>query len=272
MSNRWYKEAVVYSLEVDLYQDSNGDGIGDFPGLIGRLDYLSRLGVTCLWLNPIHPSPNRDAGYDVSDYYGVDPRLGVSATSSSCVHEAGDRGLRVLLDLVVNHTSDEHPWFRRPAPPGPAVPRWYVWFGGRAAEQAGTASCSRACRRRRGPTTSEAGGVWYHHRFYDFEPDLNWANEAVRTRDPGDRVVLAAARVPRGFPWTRRRSSWSGAAQGLYRTDLRILDDLREHLQWIRNDAVLLCEANVDADVIPLYTGSVHGGRTTGRTCSSPSR
>ena len=103
MSNRWYKQAVIYSLEVDLFQDSNGDGCGDFQGLISRLDYLSRLGVTCLWLNPIHPSPMRDAGYDVSEYYAVDPRLGSLGDFVELCREAEERGIRVLLDLVVNH-------------------------------------------------------------------------------------------------------------------------------------------------------------------------
>src|SRR3954463_12044400 len=109
---RWYKEAVVYCLDVHTFQDSNGDGIGDLPGLISRLDYLARLGVTCLWLNPIHPSPHRDDGYDVPDHYGVDPRLGTLGDFANLLHEATNRGLRVIIDLVVNHTSDEHPWFR----------------------------------------------------------------------------------------------------------------------------------------------------------------
>src|SRR6478752_9105885 len=94
MSNRWYKQAVIYSLEVDTYQDSDGDGCGDFQGLVSRLDYLSRLGVTCLWLNPIHPSPMRDAGYDVSDYYGVDPRLGSLGDVVELFREAEERGIR----------------------------------------------------------------------------------------------------------------------------------------------------------------------------------
>src|SRR4029453_8805087 len=128
MSNRWYKQAVIYSLEVDAYQDSNGDGCGDFQGLISRLDSLSRLGVTALWLNPIHPSPMRDAGYDVSDYYAVDPRLGSLGDFVELCREAEERGIRVLLDLVVNHPSAEPPWFRsaRSSPDSP-FRDWYVW-------------------------------------------------------------------------------------------------------------------------------------------------
>ena len=112
MPERWYKEAVIYCLDVETFQDSNGDGIGDLAGLTSRLDYLERLGVTCLWLNPIHPSPNRDDGYDVADYYNVDPRIGTLGDFVQFMHEADNRGLRVIIDFVVNHTSDEHPWFR----------------------------------------------------------------------------------------------------------------------------------------------------------------
>ena len=101
MSERWYKEAVVYSLEVETFQDSDGDGYGDLQGLIGRLDYLARLGVTCLWLNPIHPTPNRDAGYDVSDYYGVDQRLGTLGDFAELPKQADQRGIRILLDLGI---------------------------------------------------------------------------------------------------------------------------------------------------------------------------
>ena len=128
MAGRWYKEAVIYSLEVDSFQDSDADGCGDLQGLISRLDYLARLGVTCLWLNPIHPSPQRDAGYDVTDYYAVDPRLGSLGDFVELCRHAQERGIRILLDLVVNHTSDEHPWFRsaRSAPDSP-YRDWYVW-------------------------------------------------------------------------------------------------------------------------------------------------
>ncbi|MCU1374772.1 MAG: alpha amylase catalytic region, partial [Actinomycetia bacterium] len=112
MAERWYKEAVIYCLDVETYQDANADGIGDLPGLISRLDHIDRLGATCLWLNPIHPTPNRDDGYDITDYYGVDPRIGTLGDFAELLHQAGNRGLRVIIDLVVNHTSDQHPWFQ----------------------------------------------------------------------------------------------------------------------------------------------------------------
>src|SRR5438309_4295637 len=128
MSERWYKEAVIYCVDVETFQDSDGDGWGDLPGLISRLDYLSRLGVTCLWLNPIHPTPHRDAGYDVSDYYAVDPRLGTLGDFVEFVHEAADHGIRIVIDLVVNHTSDQHPWFvAAKADPRSPYRDFYVW-------------------------------------------------------------------------------------------------------------------------------------------------
>ncbi len=128
MSARWYQEAVIYCVEVASFQDSDGDGRGDLRGLISRLDYLARLGVNCLWLNPIHPSPLRDNGYDVSDFYGIDPRLGSLGDFAELARRARERGIRIVLDLVVNHTSDEHPWFvsARSSPDSP-YRDWYVW-------------------------------------------------------------------------------------------------------------------------------------------------
>ncbi len=128
MSDRWYEKAVVYCLDIDTYADSDGDGCGDIRGLIGRLDYLARLGVTCLWLNPIHPSPDRDDGYDVEDFYNVHPRFGNLGDFAELLHQAGNLGIKVIIDLVVNHTSDQHPWFQsaRSDPDSP-YRDWYVW-------------------------------------------------------------------------------------------------------------------------------------------------
>ena len=110
-SDLWWKTAVVYCLDVETFLDSNGDGVGDLQGLAQRIDYLSQLGVTCLWLMPFYPSPDRDDGYDVSDFYGVDSRLGTHGDFVEVIRTARDRGMRVIVDLVINHTSDRHPWF-----------------------------------------------------------------------------------------------------------------------------------------------------------------
>ncbi len=109
ISDLWYKDAIVYSLSVGTFMDSNGDGYGDFPGLMRRLDYLQGLGVTTIWLMPFAPSPFRDDGYDVADYYGVDPRYGTLGDFVEFTQGCHQRGIRVLIDLVVNHTSNEHP-------------------------------------------------------------------------------------------------------------------------------------------------------------------
>lgn len=102
----WYKRAIIYALDVETFQDSNADGIGDFQGLISRLDYLATLGITCIWLLPFYPTPNRDNGYDVMDYYNVDGRLGNLGDFALFIREAGERGMKVIVDLVANHTSD----------------------------------------------------------------------------------------------------------------------------------------------------------------------
>ena len=123
----WWKNAIFYCLDVETFLDGNGDGCGDFHGLTQRVDYLADL-VTCLWLMPFQPSPNRDDGYDIVDYYAVDPRLGTLGDFVEFVRTARDRGLRVIADLVVNHTSREHPWFQAARAERHSVYRdFYVW-------------------------------------------------------------------------------------------------------------------------------------------------
>ncbi|HEX6921236.1 MAG TPA: alpha-amylase family protein, partial [Actinomycetes bacterium] len=260
MSERWYKEAVIYCVDVDTFQDSDGDGYGDLRGLISRLDYLSRLGVTCLWLNPIHPTPNRDDGYDVSDYYGVDPRLGSLGDFAELALEARERGIRIILDLVVNHTSDQHPWFQSAcADPGSPYRDWYVW------------SEQEPPDRRQGIvfpgeqtetwTWQEQAKAWYYHRFYDFQPDLDWSNPDVRAeikKVMGFWLQLGASgfRVDAApFVLEQVQAGVDPAPK-----DFSILDDWRQDLQWRKGDAVLLCEANVEPDEVPRYCGGRAGG------------
>jgi maltose alpha-D-glucosyltransferase/alpha-amylase len=260
VSERWYKEAVIYCVEVDCFQDSNGDGCGDLPGLTSRLDYLARLGVTCLWLNPIHPSPLRDGGYDVSDYYAVDPRLGSLGDFVELTTQARSRGIRVLLDLVVNHTSDQHPWFQS-ARSDPTSPYrdWYVWSRDEPPDR--TQGIVFPGEQTETWTFDSTAGEWYFHRFYDFQPDLNWTNPDVRGEI---RKVMAfwLQLGASGFridaaPFVLEQIA-PGAVSGPL--DFKILDDWRQDVQWREAQAVLLCEANVSADDLPKYCAAVPGG------------
>ena len=125
----WYKDTVIYELPVRAFSDSNADGVGDFAGLMQKLDYLQDLGVTCLWLLPFFPSPLRDDGYDISDYLSIHPSYGTMEDFQAFLAAAHDRGLQVMIELVLNHTSDQHPWFQaaRRAPPGSVERDYYVW-------------------------------------------------------------------------------------------------------------------------------------------------
>jgi len=127
MENRWFKNAVIYSVDVDTFRDGNGDGIGDFIGLRQGLSYLAGLGVTCVWLLPFYDSPDRDDGYDIMDYLSVHPHLGDLGDFADFMSEANDRGIRVIIDLVVNHTSDQHPWFQAARRNDPKYRGYYVW-------------------------------------------------------------------------------------------------------------------------------------------------
>jgi maltose alpha-D-glucosyltransferase/alpha-amylase len=125
----WYKNAVLYCLDVGTFADGNGDGIGDLRGLADRLPYLAGIGVTCIWLLPFYPSPRRDDGYDIQDYDNVDPRYGTLGDFVDFMRQADEFGIRVIVDLVVNHTSDAHPWFQAArTDPKSSYRDWYVWF------------------------------------------------------------------------------------------------------------------------------------------------
>jgi maltose alpha-D-glucosyltransferase / alpha-amylase len=259
MTERWYKEAVIYCLDVDTFQDSDGDGYGDLRGLISRLDYLSRLGVTSLWLNPIHPSPGRDDGYDVSDFYGVHPRIGSLGDFAELVHEASGRGIRVMMDLVVNHTSDEHPWFvsARSSPDSP-YRDWYVWSETEPPDR--TQGMVFPGEQKETWTWCEEAQAWYYHRFYDFMPDLDTANPEVwaeikKIMAFWTQLGVAGFRMD-AVPFVIEQTV-PGEPAGT--KDFEKLTDLRAHLSWRKGDAVLLAEANVEPDQLPEYFGDKSG-------------
>ena len=251
----WYKNAVVYSLDVETFLDASGDGCGDFEGLSRRLDYLEALGVDAVWLAPFQPSPRRDDGYDISDYYGVDPRFGSGGDFVEFMREADSRGIRVLIDLVVNHTSDRHPWFREARKTRSPIHDWYVWSKRRPTnfrkgvvfpgEQTQTWTYDRIARE------------YYFHRFYDFQPDLNMDNPRVREevrRIMGFWLQLGVAgfRVD-AVPFVLEEAPRSRKKPT---THFEYLKEFREFLQWRVGNAVLLGEANVPPDqTLPYFAG-----------------
>jgi maltose alpha-D-glucosyltransferase/alpha-amylase len=184
----WYKDAVVYQLHIKAFFDSNDDGFGDFRGLASKLDYIQELGVNTIWLLPFYPSPQRDDGYDVSDYRNVNPQYGTRDDFRRFVGEAHRRGLRVITELVMNHTSDQHPWFQasRRAPPGSTKRDFYVWsdsdlkYSGTRIIFTDTETSNWAW--------DPVAKAYYWHRFFSHQPDLNFDNPLVL------RVMLRAMR------------------------------------------------------------------------------
>jgi maltose alpha-D-glucosyltransferase / alpha-amylase len=256
MSARWYQEAVIYCVEVASFQDSDSDGHGDLRGLISRLDYLARLGINCLWLNPIHPSPLRDNGYDVTDFYGIHPKLGTLGDFAEFCRRAHERGIKIVLDLVVNHTSDEHPWFTS-ARSGPESPHrhWYVWSAEEPPNKhQGTVFPGEQTETW---TYDEQAAAWYFHRFYEFQPDLNWSNPDVRAeiaKVMGFWLQLGVS----GFRIDAAPFVIEDVSPGVDPgpKDFSILDSWRSETQWQVGDSVLLCEANVPPGDVAAFTGS----------------
>jgi maltose alpha-D-glucosyltransferase/alpha-amylase len=175
----WYKDAIIYQIHVKSFADANNDGVGDFPGLISRLDYIAELGVNTIWLLPFYPSPRLDDGYDIADYRGVHPDYGSLADVKRFIAAAHDRGIRVIAELVVNHTSDQHPWFQRArlAKPGSIYRDFYVWSNDDR-KYAGTRVIFVDSERSNW-TWDDTAKAYYWHRFYHHQPDLNFDNPRV---------------------------------------------------------------------------------------------
>src|SRR6266446_9924519 len=171
----WWQRGVIYQIYPRSFKDSNGDGIGDLRGIIQQLDYLAWLGVDAMWISPIYPSPMVDFGYDVSDYTDVDPLFGDLATFDELLQQAHERHLNVAIDFVINHTSDQHPWFRESRSSRDAPRRdWYVWVDAKGEGQAPNnwQSWFGHSAWKFDPTTNQ----YYYHHFYTEQPDLNWRN------------------------------------------------------------------------------------------------
>ncbi len=177
---RWYKDAIIYQVHVKSFFDSNDDGIGDFPGLISKLDYIAELGVDTIWLLPFYPSPRRDDGYDIAEYMAVHPDYGSIEDFEQLVAQAHARGIRIVTELVINHTSDQHPWFQRArtAPAGSPGRDFYVWSD---TDQEYEGTRIIFCDTEKNPTGPGIRwpGSTFWHRFYSHQPDLNFDNPAV---------------------------------------------------------------------------------------------
>ncbi len=175
----WYKDAIIYEIHVRAFQDSNADGIGDFPGLMSRLDYLQDLGVTCLWLLPFFPSPLRDDGYDIANYVDVNPSYGTLDDFKQFIDAAHLRGMQVMIELVINHTSDQHPWFQaaRLAPPGSPEREMYVWSD--TDKKYDGVRIIFTDTEKSNWTWDDTAKAFYWHRFFSHQPDLNFDNPRV---------------------------------------------------------------------------------------------
>lgn len=255
INDLWYKNAVIYSLSVETYMDSDGDGIGDFKGLTRRLDYLQGLGITAIWLMPFQPSPQRDNGYDISDYYGVDPRYGTLGDFVEFAHGCKQRGMRLLIDLVVNHTSDQHPWFQEAhRDPESKYRDWYVWSKKKPAHS--TDGIVFPGVQKTTWTRDAAAKAYYFHRFYYFQPDLNTANPDVQA----EILKIMGFWLQLGVSGFRMDAvpfviAEKGADVGKPVEHYDMLRSFREFLQWRQGDAVVLAEANVLPDTDMEYFG-----------------
>ncbi len=243
-SDVWWKNAVMYCVDVETFLDSNGDGCGDLPGLTDRIDYLAGIGVSCLWLMPFYPSVQRDDGYDITDFYGIDGRLGTPGDFVELIRTAADRGIRVIADLVMNHTSDQHPWFQAGRDRDSPYHDFYVWADEKPPEKPGDVVFPD--QEKSNWKYDPKAKRWYLHRFYSHQPDLNVANPQVR--DEIAQVVgywlqqgLAGFRVD-AVPFLIEPI---GTPAGAIEDPHAILRELRRAMGRRRGDAILMGEVNL---------------------------
>ena len=249
----WYKSAILYCLDVEKYQDANGDGVGDFEGLMRRLDYLQGLGVTCVWLQPFYPSPNRDNGYDVTDYYGVHAKHGSLGDFVAFMQHADALGIRVIVDIVVNHTSVDCPWFQRARNGDRFYRDWYVWSDIRPKNHKD--GIVFPGQQTTTWTFDKKAGQYYFHRFYAHQADLNTWHPYVRAeiqKIMGFWLQLGVS----GFrldavPFLIEKKG-AGVEQQM---DFNLLKEMRDFLQWRSGEAIMLAEANVPPDESLNYFG-----------------
>lgn len=250
----WYKDAIIYELHVKAFYDSNADGIGDFPGLVEKLDYLQDLGINCIWLLPFYKSPLRDDGYDISDYRAILPEYGTMRDFRYFVKEAHQRGIRVLIELVLNHTSDQHPWFQEARQSRTSKKRnFYVWSDDPTKyKEARIIFCDTE---KSNWTWDPTAGQYYWHRFFSHQPDLNFDNPIVcrtilNTLSYWLKTGVDGFRLD-AVPYLFEREGTN--CENLPETHA-YLKALRQRLEKKFKDRVLLAEANQwPADVRPYF-------------------
>ena len=250
----WYQTAVFYELYVRAFQDSNGDGHGDLQGVIQRLDYLADLGIDCIWLLPTFPSPLVDDGYDIADYYGVHPDYGTVDDFKALIDAAHARGLRVIADLILNHTSDQHPWFQASRRRQEPYTDYYVWSD--TDEKYADARVIFVDTESSNWTWNEERGQYFWHRFYNQQPDLNFDSPAVQE----EMFKIARYWMDMGLdgfradavPYLFEREGTN--CENLPETHA-FLKQLRAMMDAEYPDAILLCEANQWPEEVRLYFG-----------------
>ena len=252
---QWFRDAVLYEVDVKRFYDSDGDGWGDLEGLRQRLDYIDRLGVDCIWLLPFYPSPMRDNGYDVADHYGVDDRIGSLADFRRLVDDAHDRGIKVLIDMVFNHTSDQHEWFQRAREdPDSAYREYYCWTDD--PESAYSTGNIFPDREEGVWSYDEAADAHYFHQFYHFQPDLDVSNPALQ-----DEIAAVLEfwldqgadgfRVDAVAPMTFRKGEDGHTLDDPHAFFRRLNRTVRE----AKEDAILLAEADDEPELLDEYFG-----------------
>lgn len=252
----WYRNSFIYNLDVDAFQDSDGDGIGDFKGLISRLDYLKELGVDVIWLSPFQPTPDNDDGYDITDYYGIDKRLGDERDFKSFIKAAKKHNIKVIMDLVLNHTSIEHPWYKAAREDTTSGKNsWYVWSKSKPKDfDKGMVFPGAQTETW---TWDDVARHFYFHRFYDFQPDLNYQNNKVR-QEAAKVLKYWLAKGLDGFRLDAVPFIIDIPETGTDKPEhmFNILTTLRDSVNAVNPQAILLGEANVTAEENKDYFGS----------------
>lgn len=254
-TNRWYMNAAIYNVDVHVFKDSDGDGTGDFNGLTEKLGYLKSLGIDVIWLAPFQPTTNRDDGYDITDYYGIDPKAGTPKDFLRFMQAAKKLHIKVLMDMVLNHTSIAHPWYQQARADSTSKYRnWYVWSSRRPKDyDKGMAFPGVQAETW---TYDEVAKKYYFHRFYDFEPDLNFENKEVQA-EARKIITYWLKQGVYGFRLDAVPFMIDRPERGDKDKDPMyfVLNDLRAEMSKSNADAILLGEANIPPKETKLFFG-----------------